>query len=165
MRIAIISDTHNHTPRTQEAIALCRTEGITEIIHLGDVTRVEMVELFAEFTLHLIYGNNDINEVGLRLAAQSCGVGSSCGEIYTAEIDGKRLAAIHGDAYLMLNDLIRSQRFDYVFHGHTHRIRDERIGKTRVINPGSLGGTRRDRRNFCILDFKTDDLTHYSMFE
>lgn len=165
MRIAILSDTHNQITRTQEAIDVCRAEGITEMIHCGDVTRVEMVELFTDFTLHLIYGNNDIDEVGLRLAAQSCGAGSTCGEIYTAEIDGKRLAAIHGDAYLMLDDLIRSQRFDYVFHGHTHRIRDEKIGKTRVINPGALGGSRRDRRNFCILELKTDDLAHYSMFE
>jgi len=38
--------------------------------------------------------------------------------------------------------------FDIVIHGHTHRWRDERIGRTRFINPGTatrpqLGGTER----------------------
>jgi uncharacterized protein len=38
--------------------------------------------------------------------------------------------------------------FDVVIHGHTHRWRDERIGRTRFINPGTatrpqFGGTER----------------------
>jgi uncharacterized protein len=38
--------------------------------------------------------------------------------------------------------------FDVVIHGHTHRWRDERVGRTRFINPGTatrpqFGGTER----------------------
>jgi len=38
--------------------------------------------------------------------------------------------------------------FDVVIHGHTHRFRDEVIGRTRFINPGTatrpqFGGTER----------------------
>lgn len=38
--------------------------------------------------------------------------------------------------------------FDVVFHGHTHRWRDELLGRTRFINPGTatrpqFGGTER----------------------
>ena len=35
------------------------------------------------------------------------------------------------------------------------------MGKTRVINPGALGGAHRGERGFCILDFVTGELTDY----
>ena len=41
--------------------------------------------------------------------------------------------------------------------GHTHRRRDQTIGRTRVINPGALGGVRWQRRSFCILDLATGE--------
>jgi predicted phosphodiesterase len=30
----------------------------------------------------------------------------------------------------------QGQRYDYLLHGHTHVRRDERAGRTRIINPG-----------------------------
>ena len=57
-----------------------------------------------------------------------------------------------------LDKLIRSRRYKYVFHGHTHRQRDEKIGKTRVINPGALGGARYEPRTVCIVDLDKDDV-------
>lgn len=165
MKIGILSDTHNHTPRTREALKFFREEKVRELIHCGDMTRIETAELFQDFTLHHVFGNNDIDEIGLQLTIQAFAPGSGSCELYSAEIDGKRIAAIHGHQLSTLMQLIQSQRYDYVFHGHTHRVRDERIGKTRVINPGALGGARRDRRNFCILELSTDDLTHYSTFD
>jgi putative phosphoesterase len=41
-----------------------------------------------------------------------------------------------------------AQGFDVVIHGHTHRWRDEQVGRTRFINPGTatrpqFGGTER----------------------
>jgi predicted phosphodiesterase len=47
---------------------------------------------------------------------------------------------------------------DYLFTGHTHRRCDKRIGPTRVINPGALGGTQHETRSICILDLATDRL-------
>ena len=165
MKIGILSDTHNHIPRTTEALKILREEGVRELIHCGDMTRIETAELFQGFALHHVFGNNDIDEIGLRLTIQSFGPGSGSSDLYTAEIEGKRIAAIHGHQLSALTQLIQSQRYDYVFHGHTHRIRDERIGRMRVVNPGALGGARRDRRNFCILELTTGDLTHYSAFD
>lgn len=130
-----------------------------------DGNRVATAELFRDFTLHHVLGNNDFDSIGLSLTIQEFGPGSGSGEIFTGEIDGKLFAAIHGHRLAALTQLIQSQRYDYVLTGHTHRVRDERIGRTRVINPGALGGARRDRRNFCILEIETDDLTHYSAFD
>jgi predicted phosphodiesterase len=54
-----------------------------------------------------------------------------------------------------LEELIESRLYEYVFHGHSHAHRDVRMAGTRVINPGSLGGLRREARQFCLLDLST----------
>jgi len=43
-----------------------------------------------------------------------------------------------------------------VIHGHSHLHRDERLGATRVINPGALGGLRREPRSVAVLDVAAD---------
>jgi hypothetical protein len=51
-----------------------------------------------------------------------------------------------------------ASNFDVVIHGHTHRWRDEVIGRTRFINPGTatrpqFGGVE---RTMAILNFDTE---------
>jgi predicted phosphodiesterase len=53
------------------------------------------------------------------------------------KVDGKTLAYTHGDEPRLLQQAV-SDRVDYLFHGHTHKMRDQKIGSTRVINPGAL---------------------------
>jgi predicted phosphodiesterase len=43
-----------------------------------------------------------------------------------------------------------------VLHGHTHEIRDERVGLTRVINPGALH--RAARYTAAVLEPASDRL-------
>jgi predicted phosphodiesterase len=45
---------------------------------------------------------------------------------------------------------------DYLLHGHTHVTRDERVGKTRLINPGAL--FRAARYTAAVLDPSSDDV-------
>ena len=71
--------------------------------------------------------------------------------------DGYRLAMMHGENEEVLRGLITSGRYDYVFHGHTHRRRDQMVGHTHVINPGALGGMRCEQRSLCILDLMTGE--------
>ena len=71
-------------------------------------------------------------------------------------IDGYAIAALHGHDGLL--GAIHSGEQRYVLHGHTHARRDQRIGPTRVINPGALGGTHRETRSVAILDVAADAL-------
>lgn len=61
------------------------------------------------------------------------------------EIAGYRVGMIHN---LDARRLAWARGFDLVIHGHTHRWRDEVVGRTRFINPGTatrpqFGGTER----------------------
>jgi predicted phosphodiesterase len=51
---------------------------------------------------------------------------------------------------------LESQRFDYLLHGHSHLTRDERVGRTRIINPGALHRAR--EKTVALLDTATDAL-------
>jgi predicted phosphodiesterase len=64
---------------------------------------------------------------------------------------------IHGDSEEVLRGLVASGQYAYVIHGHTHRRRDQTVGRTRVINPGALGGTRHQEHSLCILDLRSGE--------
>ena len=70
-------------------------------------------------------------------------------------IEGRRVGMIHN---LAPNRRSWAEAFDLVIHGHSHRWRDEVVGRTRFINPGTatrpqFGGTE---RTMARLDFGSE---------
>lgn len=161
MKIALISDTHNSRYGIEEVLGRLNVMDVHTIIHCGDMTSGETADLFKDFCIHHVWGNGDIDTLSIQFAIQECRPGSSTGEIYADRIDGKRIVALHGHNTNLLRTLSENGHYDYVFYGHTHRKRDETFGKTRVINPGAIGGAIRSTRSYCVLDFITGDLTEY----
>ena len=161
MKIAILSDTHNYLPGIQTALNQLQREKVDTIIHCGDMTLAETVDAFRDYTIYHVWGNGDLDTLAIHFAIQECQAGSSTSEIYTDVLGGKRIAAIHGHNTHLLQTIIENGHFDYVFHGHTHRRRDDEIGGTRVINPGAIGGAFRSSRSFCILNLENNDLNYY----
>jgi len=157
MRIGILSDTHDHVENTRRALEILRQEQVERLFHCGDVTSPEVVSLFEGWDVLFVRGNLDRLDA-LEPAVVALGRQPFLGDEMTTTVAGRRIAILHGDDTERLRQVIASGEFDYVFHGHTHRRRDERIGRTRVINPGALGGVRHESRSFCILDLETDEL-------
>lgn len=155
MRLGILSDTHDHLTNTDAALQIFKAEGITQLLHCGDITTAGVVYRFAGWNVTFVWGNSDKHHAEVEAAAQGVGLAPPR---YTQflTLDGIMLAMTHG--HRGLQSLITTQRHRYVLHGHTHRRRDEQIGVTRVINPGSLGGRRPEGRSIAILDTTTDDL-------
>ena len=150
MLIGILSDTHNEAQITRQALDLLREREVERLIHCGDLTTPEMVALFEAWTVDFVYGNMD-RQRGALLDAVNALPHASIGETQMLRFDDQRIAVIHGHQEEQLGNLI-NDNYDYVFHGHTHSRRDETIGRTRVINPGALGGTRRQTRSVCVVD-------------
>lgn len=152
MLIAVLADTHNNQQAIRQALAIARKRGAETVIHCGDLGSPDLASLFRGWSLHLAFGNTDQDQVALQLAVRALGNGSACGpEIHLAQ-DGVRIAAIHGQRPEMLTALVASGMFEFIFHGHSHRRRDSLIGRTRVINPGALGGVAAESRSFCLLE-------------
>jgi predicted phosphodiesterase len=71
-------------------------------------------------------------------------------------LESKRIALIHGDDYRLKQKILAEQQFDYLLLGHSHVRKDERIGKTRIVNPGALH--RANPRTAATLDLASDQL-------
>jgi predicted phosphodiesterase len=97
----------------------------------------------------------DQDKTDLALAAQHIGRPAPQ-HVARLTIDGYPIAVTHG--HHGLERLISEQEYRYVMHGHTHARRDTVIGRTRVINPGALGGRKPAPRHIAVLDTASDDL-------
>jgi putative phosphoesterase len=88
-----------------------------------------------DFDFYVVRGNND-GEWALQDAVRN--FGAYLGEMGELSLGGKRIAVYHGTSIPIIEALIQSGNYDYVFHGHTHkRVHDEQNDTVR-INPGGI---------------------------
>jgi uncharacterized protein len=149
MRIGIVSDTHGNRLMVNLALAELRQREITTVLHCGDIDDPETVALFRGFTTHFVFGNCDIEKAALRSVMAD--IGATLHDHFgSVELEGVKLAFLHGDDKIMMRDVERSGYYDFLFYGHTHEAEEHRNGPTRIINPGALHRAR--SKTFVVLD-------------
>jgi putative phosphoesterase len=149
MKIGIVSDTHGRRLAARLALDALRERGVTTVLHCGDIDDAETVALFRGFTAHFVFGNCDIDRASLREAVSEAGA-TLHDPFGSVELEGVKLAFLHGDDWGLLEDVERSGYYDFLFYGHTHHAEEHRTGPTRVINPGALHRAR--PKTFVVLD-------------
>lgn len=155
MILGLLSDSHDRYDTMAAALDLLRRHGATYFIHCGDVGAPRMLDLLAGLPAGFVWGNCDWDRPSLQRYAGDVGV-TCFGTAGELEFDGKRLAVTHGDDHALVRKLLDAQSHDYLFTGHTHQRRDDRVGRTRVINPGALH--RAAEKTVATLDTATDAL-------
>src|SRR5262245_42118160 len=159
-RIGIISDTHGQVDSTRSAIRLLESLEVELVIHCGDIGSTEVVRQFKPWPAHFVFGNVDEDAAGLRKAIKACG--QTCHERFgTLEVEGTKIAFLHGDDWQLLEQTIAAGNYHLVCHGHTHRRREERVGKTLVLNPGAI--YRANPHTFAIVDVPDLEVTSVSI--
>ena len=146
-RLGFISDTHGCAPRARRAVELLVARGATRIIHLGDVGSEDVLDQLAGIAASVVFGNCD-DERSLARYAEELGI-----EVIhpgaVLEVKSMRIGVTHGHLDAVVAELFASG-VEYLLHGHTHQIRDDRVGETRVLNPGALH--RASRLTVMLLD-------------
>ncbi len=137
MIIGILSDTHDHADWMAAGIRALQHHGADFFIHCGDIGGQACVDLLAGLPSAFVFGNTDFDRAALARYAASIDV-ACYGNFADLELDGKKVAVLHGDDYRLKQRLLAAQQHDYLFQGHTHVRADSRVGRTRVINPGAL---------------------------
>lgn len=151
MRIAIMSDSHDHIVNLRAAVTYCGPYQVALIIHCGDLISPFMLEELARFggAVHLVYGNNPGDK---HLISQFCGARfpnlTHHGDFGALEAAGLKFAFTHYPQ--MARGLAAQGIFDVVCCGHNHRYQVEQFGPTLLINPGELLG-KDDQPGFAIL--------------
>jgi uncharacterized protein len=136
MKIGIISDTHDNVANIIKAAGIFTQKKADFVIHCGDIVAPATVAYFKGLKMKFIMGNcdGDIETIRKKIGEID---GEYLGETGEVKAGSRLIGIYHGTDPARLEGMINSGRFDYVLTGHTHKSRDEKIGKTRVINPGA----------------------------
>jgi putative phosphoesterase len=153
MIIGILSDTHDRTEPMAAAVQLLQSRGAEYFIHCGDVGSPAVLDFLAGQSAAFVWGNCDWDRLGLQRYAQSIEI-DCLGAFGELELDGKKIALIHGDDPALKRRLMTEQKHDYLLQGHTHIRQDLRVGRMRLINPGALH--RANPKTVALLDTAAD---------
>ena len=135
--IGILSDTHDHPEAMKAGLKILASAGAAFYIHCGDIGGPACIDLLAGLPSAFVFGNTDFDRAALARYAQQLQV-PCYGNYADLTLDAKRIAVMHGDDPKLKHRLLVAQEHDYLCQGHTHLRADERVGKTRLINPGAL---------------------------
>ena len=141
-KIGLISDTHENVRTIIKAVNLLKSLGPDLVIHSGDIISPPVLERFVGLPMRFVFGNNDGERAGLKKKCLELGFGEIDDEL-DFNVDGKSIHVYHGTSSKRLDQIIQTQQYDYVIHGHTHIPRNDVLGKTRVLNPGALFAAER----------------------
>lgn len=155
MIVGILSDTHDRVDAARAAVELLRRGGAEYYIHCGDVGSESILDLLAGLPSAFVFGNNDWDRRALERYAAELNI-SCLGDAGELELGGKQFHVQHGDNLRTMRQAVESQKYDYALHGHSHAVRDERVGRTRIINPGALHRAR--EKTVALLDTSSDAL-------
>lgn len=155
MKLGILSDTHNQRARCEQALALLQTAGVETLVHCGDITEPDMLELCGIYPCYLVLGNNDADYYPVLKQTAESMKATFLDWGGTVTLAGKTVAITHGHLTSEVRRLLAKQP-DYLLSGHTHIAEDRIVERTRRINPGALHRAR--MFSVAVLDLLTDDL-------
>ena len=158
MKLGVLSDSHEDVTNLERALEDYRRQKITQVIHCGDMTTAATARSLDGFDVVYVDGNMDQDLPEIYRTLRDLSPRSVVLPTYEGEIGGVSIGVTHGDDENELRRLIDSGKHRYVFHGHTHRRRDEMQGDTRIFNPGALGGLQFESRSYSVVDLELDEI-------
>jgi uncharacterized protein len=142
MKIAVLSDIHDHIDNLDSALEKVKKTGSEAIIFCGDFCSPFVIPhlLLPGLHIYAFLGNNDgdplaISEMAKPDQMEISSPGREYGEI---DLDNTKIAYCHYPKTGRL--LAQSNQYQVVFHGHTHQAYEEHLGNTLLANPGSICG-------------------------
>lgn len=146
MKVCILSDSHDHIPLIDAAVADAKGAGAEAILHCGDVVAPSTLHCLEKYGLpvHVIHGNNTGDLYAMtRLAHKPGGVVRFHGMDAGIDLAGRRIFIVHYPHYARA--MAATGDWDLVCCGHSHKAEVETYpncagGSTTVVNPGTIGG-------------------------
>lgn len=147
MKIGILSDIHDNIRHGVKAVEYFNQENIELLLFCGDFVSPFTMRLFTKLnaTTKAVLGNGDPDIQKFEYQLQNLDILINIKldisfRFQDLDIDGKRIGVVHGDDDKLIKALLDSKLYDVLCVGHTHTPKIEQIGKTLVVNPGSLVG-------------------------
>jgi putative phosphoesterase len=153
MKIGIMSDSHDHIEHIKKGIQIFKERNIDLVIHLGDFVNPNSVRAMEGLKLAGIFGNNDGDRFRIINAFYDIGAEIK-GDFHEFELDDIKFACYHGTEPQLKDALVECGKYNVVMYGHTHECVNTHVGKTLVLNPGTVHGFG-ERATVMIFDSRT----------
>lgn len=162
MRIAVISDTHDHIRNLERAIEEINKESVKALFHCGDLVSPFMIEKLAAFDgpVHVVFGNNEGDKFSIAQAAKSAKNIKLHGEVGFFDSEPVHIAFTHKPEFA--RGLACNGNYTAVLCGHTHRFKIERVGSVWLVNPGELMELI-EPPGWIVFDPETGELEHHPL--
>ncbi len=159
--IGVISDTHGCADLVRAAADIMREFKVIRVLHCGDIGTREIINILSEFETDYVFGNCDsMLTMTLTDHIEQKG-GTLHGWFGHVELDGKKIAFLHGYDENRIQQELFSGNWDMICHGHTHRHllenyrlpeekRSPERDSTILLNPGAIKA-RYEPPQFCIV--------------
>lgn len=161
MKIAIISDTHDHHQNVLKAIEIFNASAVQYILHAGDMVSPFTAKAFGNVKgakLINVFGNCDGEKEYLKTTIEQIG-GENFEKVYKGQIAGRKIFMTHKPDNI--DRAIESGEYDLVIYGHTHKQDIRRAGQTLIINPGETTDWITGESFVVVLDL--DDMSYESI--
>jgi uncharacterized protein len=154
MLIGLISDTHDNLPAVEKAVKFLNEAEVGLVLHAGDYCSPFVIAKFKALNCRLIgvFGNNDGDHELLRKRFSETSNCEVRGRFALVDVDGFKVALVHGDEAELLDALLNCGGFDAVVHGHSHIVVNKAKGKTLLVNPGEVCGYLYGKSTVGLLD-------------
>lgn len=149
MNIAIISDIHDNIPNLKKVLDYCALNKIDKIICCGDLGSMETLDFLNDnFSkdIYYVFGNLDddyLTSYPFEKKYKNTFIFKDFGE---AEIENNRVKS--GDhatqkiAFVHYPEeaekLAETGKYNFVFHGHTHKPWESKKENCTILNPGNV---------------------------
>ena len=168
MKVCILSDSHDHIPLLDYAVAEAKDRGAEAVVHCGDVVAPSTLKCLLKYHLpvHVIHGNNpgDLFSLG-KMAHDPENLIHYYGMDAEITLGGKRIFLVHYPHYARA--MAATGDWDLVCCGHSHKQVVEELpnikgGTTLLVNPGTVGGVGKDPATYLLADL---DKMSFELFE
>ena len=162
MILGVVGDTHNRLSNVEKIIDIFNEKKVDKVIHTGDITQAKTLDRFSRLSCPLIgvYGNNDLEEKGLKDIAEQNGFNFQHPP-FLLKISNKKIAIFHEPEDIE-SFLKKDPSIQLIIHGHTHRYRNENRGNVKIINPGECAGIIKGKNSVGALNL--EDLSFERIF-
>jgi putative phosphoesterase len=156
MRLGVISDTHDQVELTRPAVRMLESLDVNAVLHCGDIGSMAVVNLFAAWPTHFVFGNCDENldefAAAIRQSGQTCH-----GMFGDFQLEGVRIALLHSHHHRLFRQTIDSGDYRLICYGHSHVAAIDHRDGTVVLNPGAI--YRASRHSVAIVDLPAVEAT------
>jgi putative phosphoesterase len=158
MRIAIISDIHDHLGNLDAVLRA--VQDASALLCCGDLCSPFVVNRLGQGfpgPIHIVFGNNDGDRFRIALNARQFPHLTIHGELAEIELGGRRIAMHHFDDVGRL--IGAAGKHDLVCFGHNHRFEITRSGNTLLVNPGEVMGSLTGAATYAVYDTERGEAT------